>query len=125
MHPEPNVKICEFTEGAAWLVGGAPAVEQWTELSEQQQAKLIERIHIACVSPRPLPHWQIRHIDAVTGIFELKIDRPPVRAFSFKVGRDWFITQIEPKPRKSKVIQEAKAAARIRNEYLERQRTNG
>lgn len=91
---------------------------EWAELTERQQAKLTERLHIACVATRPLTFRQIRPIDAVPGISEIKVENPLLRAFAFKIQRAWFITQIEPKPKKRLVIEKARKSSRLRDEYL-------
>lgn len=95
---------------------GGTAIRDWESLDDQHKAKLVQRFTLLCTADSMLDHTKVRAIKGgPQGIFEIKIRNPPYRAFAFREGKqDWRVTHIDMKPSKSRLLQEAEKADRIR-----------
>lgn len=123
-------------QGGIWVTGlhgtvgpalGGPATEQWAALHNKHRAKLENRFRLLCTADSPLDYTKIRLVKGgPEGIYEIKVSNPPYRAFAFlERGSTWRVTHIDLKPAKSRVIEEARRAARIRSDHQKRIREDG
>lgn len=120
----PDVKVAYGPANEIYLLGGSPAVEQWDDLGVVAKARLDSRFKLICTATDLLDDRKIRKVSGSDQVYEIKIKKPPLRAFAFRDG-SLRITHIESKPSKSRVLDEARKCERIRNEYWKRKAEHG
>lgn len=115
-----DVKLASGPRGEVCAAYGSRAVADWESLDLQEQEKLRQRFVALCTADDMLDHRKVRLLKCKTkGIYEIKIKRPPLRAYAFRDGR-WWITHIETKPKDSRVEEEGARAGRFRDEHNRR-----
>jgi hypothetical protein len=118
-----DVKLASGPRGEVFAARGSLAVEHWNALGLAERAKFFQRFNLLCTATDMLDKSKIRQIKGSDRIYEIKLKKPPLRAFAFRDGA-WRITHIESKPSKSQVLAEARKAERFRNEHNRRVAAN-
>ena len=110
-------KLAAGSTCSVYLARGAPSHKQWESLSDREKAGLQSRFTL--ISMRELlAKDKLRPIRGSDGILEIKRKKPPLRCLAFKNDGDWFITHIIIKPKKNRVLAEARKAEMARERHF-------
>ena len=81
------IRLGEWRNGSALIVGGSPGIEQWLKLDERTKAKIEKRLEVTCTSDVPVDKSKLRQVRNYPGVFEHKIANPATRVLAFKSTR--------------------------------------